>query len=345
MVASFRPVIRFFIATALLVLAPTVLLGQKTDKVTMINGDVVTGEVKQLDRGKLQYKTDDMGTLSIKWDKVLRLASANYFEVRTRDGRRYFGRLDEPPTDGLLLVTLTGTDTLALPEVIGIQRIRQNFFGRLDGYIDVGFSFVKANRVVQFTTGAEARYRAENASHRLTGKSFLQTTNDTNKTANNSLEYIYSRFFTGKLILTGGASFSQNDELNLASRISGVVAPGYDILRSNSIGWWVAAGLVINNEKFTDASASQVTIEAVITSDFEVFRFDSPKMDLSALVSVFPSLSETGRVRVDSRARLAYEVFKDFTIGLTWSQNYDSRGSGGLTKNDINLSTTVGWTF
>lgn len=328
-----------------MLLVPAVLAGQKTDQVTMVNGDVVTGEITRVDRGKLQYKTDDMGTLSIKWNKVLRLVSVNYFEILTKDGTRVFGRLDPPPADGLLVVTLTGTDTLRLADVVGIERIKSNFFARLDGYIDLGFSFVQANKVLQLTTGFEVRYRAQDARSRLTGKSFLQTTNDTSKTANNSLDYVYTRFISGRLTLAGSGAFSQNDELNLASRFSLAVAPGYDFIRSNSTNFRAAVGLVGNNERFTDATSSNVTFEGLLATDFELFRFDTPKMDLTASLWVYPSLSEWGRVRLDSRARLSYEVFKDFTVGLAWNQNYDSRGSGGEAKKDYNVSSTVGWTF
>ena len=41
------------------------LHAQKTDVVTLENGDEITGEIKQLDRGKLEYGTDDMGTVEI----------------------------------------------------------------------------------------------------------------------------------------------------------------------------------------------------------------------------------------------------------------------------------------
>ena len=40
---------------------------QKTDSITMINGDVITGELKELYRGLLKYSTDSMGTIYIEW--------------------------------------------------------------------------------------------------------------------------------------------------------------------------------------------------------------------------------------------------------------------------------------
>ena len=43
---------------------------QKTDVVTLLNGDKITGEVKYLRVGILTYKTDNMETVSIQWNKI-----------------------------------------------------------------------------------------------------------------------------------------------------------------------------------------------------------------------------------------------------------------------------------
>jgi len=41
-------------------------LAAKTDVVVLLNGDRITGEVKELSYGQLKFKTDDMGTLYIE---------------------------------------------------------------------------------------------------------------------------------------------------------------------------------------------------------------------------------------------------------------------------------------
>ena len=41
---------------------------QRTDVVELRNGDEITGEIKELARGKLKFKTDDMGTIYVEWE-------------------------------------------------------------------------------------------------------------------------------------------------------------------------------------------------------------------------------------------------------------------------------------
>ena len=63
--------------TALTIILLMLLAGPafavKTDSLVLVNGDHITCEIKKLEYAKLSVKTDDMGTLSIEWDKIVRL--------------------------------------------------------------------------------------------------------------------------------------------------------------------------------------------------------------------------------------------------------------------------------
>jgi hypothetical protein len=72
-------------ATVALALSfPAVAAAQgRTDVVTLANGDRITGEIVRLDRGRLEFKTDDAGTLYLEWDKLTSLVSKRLVEVTT----------------------------------------------------------------------------------------------------------------------------------------------------------------------------------------------------------------------------------------------------------------------
>jgi len=77
---------------------------QKTDIVALKNWDRITGEVKELKFGKLEYSTDDVGTIFIEWDKVIFLKSKSTFELETEEGDKYFGTVDTDTTENKILV-------------------------------------------------------------------------------------------------------------------------------------------------------------------------------------------------------------------------------------------------
>ncbi len=74
-----------FLAVALLSAAVSVYGRAKTDVVVLENGDSITGEIKELYRGKLKFKTDAMSTIYIEWEDVKTLESRDYFEIEDHD--------------------------------------------------------------------------------------------------------------------------------------------------------------------------------------------------------------------------------------------------------------------
>ena len=71
---------------------------------TLANGDRITGEIVRLERGRLEFKTDDAGTLYLEWDKLSSLVATRQVEVLTTDGTPIPGqpragdRIDRSPS-------------------------------------------------------------------------------------------------------------------------------------------------------------------------------------------------------------------------------------------------------
>src|SRR4029077_1203261 len=90
------------VGAALVAASAAGLAAQKTDLVVLKNGDRVTGEIKQLSRGQLEYATDNVGRIYVEWNSIARVSSVNYFEIELSSGRKYYGQLVPPPADGQL---------------------------------------------------------------------------------------------------------------------------------------------------------------------------------------------------------------------------------------------------
>jgi hypothetical protein len=62
--------------------------------------------------------------------------------------------------------------------------------------------------------------------------------------------------------------------------------------------------------------------------------------------ALYPSLSHWGRVRLEFNGQFNREIVKDFTVGFTIYDSFDSDPpTEGARKNDVGLSLTIGWTF
>ena len=326
--------------------APPVF-GAKTDVLVLRNGDRITGEVKGLARGKLDYSTDDAGRLSVEWDKVARLTSVNSFDIEDSWGKRYFGRLVPPGRDGYVVFENGHRDTLSVMSVIGITPVNAAFVERLSAYLDVGFTLAKANQATTFSLSGQANYRGPSMGSQLTYDSYAQGQESVPTTTRNTVRQSVSWFLEDRWSMTGLLQLEQNEELDLDHRFTGGGAVERTLQHTNQMELSLGAGLVGTQEQFTSTSETtrKTSLEGLLAGDWEVFRFDSPKLDFSTSVALFPSISQAGRVRGQGELRLVYEVFKDFNAGIRLNDTFDSRPPEGASKNDYVTELTIGWSY
>ena len=334
------------LATASLLAGASPLLAQKTDILVLRRGDAITGEVKELDRGKLSYKTDDMGTLSVEWDKVAHLTSTHFFDVENKYGTRYFGRLAASEEPGQLLIILSDTVAVRMMDIVAISRINSSFWSRLDGYVDIGIDFQKANDNRQVNGSAEVKYRGEKWYSKLSGSTYFQRQEGAAQTSRNNLSLEGRRLFGNHWSGLVFGSLEQNQQLDLDLRKTIGAGATRELIHTNKMTFFVLATLAYANEDYTNDDGATNTVQAPIGADFEFFLFDSPKTDLTTDLTVTPILNNFGRWRIDYNARVSYELISDFTIGFSFFDNFDSQPpSADASKNDYGLTFSIGYTF
>ena len=333
--------------TILLQPMSTPVMGRdKTDVVILKNGDRVTGEIKSLARGKMSLSTDSMGTVAIEWEDVARVTSQWIFEVETEGGLRTFGSLSpatEPET--IEIIGESSRNTLNQTSVVRLTQIEAGFWKRLDGYVDLGFSFARANRATEWTLGAEVKTRTEIRQIRYSLSSLYSDRKDVDSNTRTVLGLDFTRFFSDRWLWTGLGTLIQNKELNLDLR--GVFGGdlGRHVIQNNRSLLTLRAGAVFTREKFTGSDPAQNNIEGSGTIAYELFSFQDPEMDITTTLTVLPSLTDWGRVRADLDTRIQYELFKDFFWAVTLFDNYDSSPPEGTETNDFGINTSVGWSF
>ena len=321
-------------------------LAQKLDTVIVENNDRVTGEIKKMERGRLEYKTDDMGTLSIKWNKVRRLWSPFFFEIEVTDGRKFFGSLSDPGRDSVVIVSLFREDTLDVLDVVTITPIKRTFWSRLNGFVDVGLSFAKANKALTLSSNVEVQYRGEKAAFGIDYNTYVQTQTTAAQTTRNGLTFTGDYFFKTRWALAGSYGLQQNTELGLDLRRSITATMNRSIVHTNKVDLQGGLGLTRTNEDFTASDTNTTNVEGVITARFDWFRYDAPKLDIVTALDLYPSLTTKGRIRSEFSFRSTYELFTDFTVGLQFRASLDSKQPDtGLGTTDYTVSFTVGWKF
>ena len=106
------------------------------------------------------------------------------------------------------------------------------------------------------------------------------------------------------------------------------------------------AGGAYANEKFSTNPEATSSFELLGRASYQAYRFSTPKLDISTSLTSYLSLTDLGRVRLSFEGRAAYELIKDFTVGLRLYGDFDSRPPGSDTStSDYGLTFTLGYSL
>jgi hypothetical protein len=327
-------------------LAATPALAVKTDVVVLKNGNDLTGEIEQLERGRLQLSTDELGTVQIEWDKVASVSAAAPFDVDDLSGRRYLGTLLPGTVAGQMLIVWKGqTETVELSSVVRMRRLNVSFWSRLDGSLDVGASYTSASEL--FTLDLAATVGVERPGYEVSADANATVTTQpgVDETRRSLASLSYGRRFENRWVALVKAQVEQNRELGFDLRSSGQAGGGRYLVQSQRDKLLTALGLSVNRERPVEGD-STTNVEATAAVTYDRFSYDFPKVDISLVVAGYLSLNHGGRYRLDVQGQLKRELVKDFYATLRGYESYDSRpATEGSPRNDYGVTFAFGWSF
>lgn len=279
----------------------------KTDVVVFENGDRLTGEVKGLERGMLSFKTDPTDKISVKWTDVWHISTDSFLEIETV-GEKYFGTLvalARPRFVGL--VGVMGTDTLAVSmvEVVFITPIKKTFWSRIDGNIDLGFTYTQSSSLIQMTLNVGASYRGTHALVSSELNSQVSKTEGITTTNRHDLTNRLQYFLPHKWLVGGSLAFTKNDQLGIDLRIQYLGMAGYYLTQKNSILWSASGGLALSQEIPTGGTDFDANLEAALSTAFTWFTYNTPKRDVEIYLAIYPNLTTQDESEVTSAPRSA----------------------------------------
>jgi hypothetical protein len=223
--------------------AQFVLDREKSDSLRLRNGDWVIGDLRDMALGVVRYETDAMSTIYVKWPRVLSASTEERFQIYLDDGRRYYGSLRPGSTLGRVVI-LTELDTLDVPiqSVVELQRIRGEFWHRIDGDFDFGFGFTQQNERVDLSLRSDTRYLFRRNRLRLLLDGSLSRQDSVSDVTRGTGRFTYVRELRGLWFVGLAASVEQNSQLSLDVRGSMGADPADT--SSRTIAWSSAASSV-----------------------------------------------------------------------------------------------------
>ena len=144
----------------------------------------------------------------------------------------------------------------------------------------------------------------------------------------------------------GLASFESNEQQGIDGRlVAGAGAGRYLVQRSES---QLAAfgGVALVQEWATGSGSDVQSVEGIAGIQWKVYRLHDPETSLTTSLLLFPSLTETGRVRSQLDISLRHEIVKDLFVNLSLDGAYDNEPpTAGVEKTVYSLTTSLGYKF
>ena len=324
----------------------------KKDVIQFTNGDRITCEIINLDKGYLYVKLDYAdGTVSIDWSKIARIESSQGFVVADKHGLRYSGTLRTANGDTtkqqseLEVIGESSSKTLPSSEIVEIERTDTSIRQNLHGGIDVGLNYSKQQNRTQYNFDSNVGYKRTKWSMAAEYESSFSGGGDVSNLRNNIQLSGSRQLWKARNFYSGLANFLQNDEQQLDLRTTVGGAFGHYFADTNNTLIAAYAGAVWNHERYSQTNYGRTgnSAEAILGTQINFFRFKTT--NIFADVKVFPSLTDLGRIRTDLNTSLKLRIAKDLYWKFSYYLNYDSNPPQSLPKTDYGSTSSLGWTF
>ncbi len=328
-------------------LVPVVAWAKYDDVLVLKNGDRISGDVKELNREQLRYKTDAMGTVYVRWDDVASLQTDKFLRIELKSGRRVVGSIspDESVSGRLLIVSARENESHAFSSVIAFVplKLRSNWVDRIDGDVKFGLNGTKGSNTLQWNLGANAIYRGQDWDVSSRFDSIITDKSDDTSSERINFVNTYRKLRSNRWFWSALVSYERNDELGIDHRYSGGGGLGRFVMRSNAFELVLNGGVLASREFRTDVPNSQ--LEGYLGFSMAWFRHRFPKTDVRADAFVLPSLTDNGRVRTNWDLSIAREIIQDLKLDLSIYYSTDNQSPEEAGRNDWGVLTSIAYTF
>lgn len=304
-----------------------------------------------MDHGVLTIGTDYSDSdFKVEWEGITRIYTESLFMITLSNGDRHYGKLWSVDDQHVVIIEegedpddFARAERILMEDIVHMRCIDQGFWSRLSIQVDFGFNFTKANNVQQFSTRSYIGYTSQ--------KWMLDGTYNQVRTLQDSVDMVqrtdaginYTYFLPKDWYVKAGLSFLSNTEQKLEMRTTGKLGLGHYVIHSNYTYWSFEGGAAFNNENFLGNSEDRQSFEGYLGTELNMFN--TGDLTLLTKLTVFPSITESGRIRSDFSFDLKYNLPKDLYVRFGYSLNYDNQPAEGGSDTDYIVQTAIGWSL
>ncbi len=330
-------------------------LPARGDHVTLKNGDRITGKIIKKDGGKLTFKSDVFGDISIPWDQVTQVMSDEPLYVVLQNGVVQ-GKL-ETADDKLVVATPAARESVALSEAPVIRNTaEQKAWERLQnpgwlqlwaGYVGFGASLARGNAdTTTMTTGLNASRATRTDKTTFYFNQIYSTASLEGETSTTAQAirggWGYNRNIHPRVFwnIFNDYEFDRFQDLDL--RLALGTGLGYNLMKTERARLDLLGGGAYTHEEFSTPLSRNSG--SIYWGDDLNYRLTG-STSFNQAFRMFNNLTESGEFRMNFDVGTVTALTKWLSWQLTYSDRYLSNPVEGRKKNDILFTTGFRITF
>ena len=313
------------------------------DSLVFMNGDEMDGEIKSMDRGivvvETYYSENDF---QIEWDYVKEIYTESQFLIELSNGDKYHGKLS---TSEELQIQIHTKENNIIPctieDIVYLSPVKDRFIDRLSASIDIGIDMTKSNNLRSLTSRSFVGYKSDEWSSDLSLNYLHSKQDETEDIIRTESALNYRHILPKRFYGIGTISTLSNTEQKLDLRLNAQLGLGQFLVRTIRSYWGIKLVFNRNIEQYSGEAEDRDSWEGYLGTELNLF--DIGDFRLLIILMAYPSITEKGRWRSDSKLDIKYDLPLNFYINMGISFNYDNRPVEGASKTDYVLQTGFGW--
>jgi len=323
------------------------------DKITLKNGDVITGKVASMVDGKVTIDSPLLNNVVVAIGDVANMVTGGEVTIQTADGAQWKRRILGVEAAGFQLSGEAG-DRISF-ELLDMINPPPEEESEWTGSIKLTALYTSGNTRRESagllfdasrTTGADRitvdgiwNYGADTAADALTGASVKTVTQ---RRAGAGLKYDY--FLSDRWYALATTRALSDTLADLKVRFTAGLGVGYTLIDNGATLLLTEAGLSSYSEDYRQAGlATEESLSARLAYRIEhVFSEDTK---LTHRVEAFPSVEDSEDFYLQAVTELSTSLTDSMVASIAHTLDYDNTPADGRKKGDNRLFLTVGWSF
>lgn len=317
------------------------------DKITLTNGDVLTGTIKSMADGKVVINSPALGDVTVPLDKVGDMTTAAQVKLETKTGDMLQRRLLGIEGGNLKMEGATTALPLAdLGQINPPEKKEPQWTGSLkvNGLYATGNTDRKAGGLA---LDASRRSEADRISFDAAwdyGQDKDQNTRQwtlTQRRTGGGLKYDY--FLTKRWYALATARVLGDTLAQLDLRFTSGAGLGYTWIEDSTTTFVTEAGLSYLNENYrtADPSVDYVAIRAAYKLTHELSKTSRIVHGIEA----FPSTETSDDIYLQSKSELVTSLTESMLASISHVFDYDNTPATGQERGDHRVLLSIGWSF